>query len=229
MRILLVSDRALSRCGLRMALHTQVDLKVVAEAQNLDEALDSTSLHRPDVVILDTVHPCRQASRAVTSLVKENAEAAILVVAHQLCRCTHYVFNAGASGLLLNHVGPEELAAAVRTVASGHVVIPASMARQLRTTRCRSRADSAKLRLLSARELEVLRLIVMGRSNASIAAQLHLSEGTVKSHVQHVLCKLGLPDRVHAVIFAYETGFVGGEPQSAEDHPRSFTAACSGR
>jgi len=193
-----------------MALHEQPDLKVVAEADSSESAVECVGLYHPDVVILDTIHPCRQASRIVRTLMHGRRDLTVLVVASQLCRCTNYVFNAGASGLLMKHVGPEELAGAVRTVASGHVLMPAAVARQLETQRSRpqARVDKSKLQLLSGRELDVLRLMVMGRSNAAIARQLHLSEGTIKSHVQHVLCKLGLPDRVHAVIFAYETGFV---------------------
>ncbi len=221
-RILLLSGHELSRYGLRAALESQPDLAVVAEAGTCREAMDLVAVRLPEVVVLDTVHPCRQARRVTRTLVGLRSELAVLIVANQLCCCTHRVLTAGARGVILKHVGPLELAGAVRSVASGYVLMPAGMVGQLGKSRCSpaSSCNPSKLALLSARELEVLRWMVAGARNVEIAMRLQLSEGTVKSHVQHVLGKLSLPDRVHAVIYAYEAGFAGHDGERAAGRER---------
>ena len=214
-RVLLLSGHALSRYGLSAALRSQPGIDVIAEADNPAKALTLVSDHDPGVVVLDTVHPGRRAAQITSLLLDRPASLtpAVLIVANKICSCAPAVVRAGAHGLLLKDAEPVELAGAVRGVASGYMIMPASLVRCAcpPERQPRNTCDPAKLRTLSEREIEVLRRVVAGSSNAEIARDLHIGEGTVKSHVQHILCKLGVRDRIRTVIYAYDVGFVQGE------------------
>jgi DNA-binding NarL/FixJ family response regulator len=224
-RVLILSGHALSRYGLSAALHGQSGIDVVAEADNPTAATELASALRPDVVVLDTVHAGRRAAKIIHLLLDRPASAApaILVLANKLCDCSPAVILAGAHGLLLKDAEPTDLGGAVRSVASGYMIVPSSLARCLCLPERRpsGSCDPAKLRALSERELEVLHRMVAGKSNAEIASDLHIGEGTVKSHVQHILSKLGVRDRVRAVIYAYDAGFVQGENTGITHLPHS--------
>ncbi|HET7013892.1 MAG TPA: response regulator transcription factor [Streptosporangiaceae bacterium] len=211
-RVLIVSGHALTRYGLSVALNDQPGVDVVAEADNPAEAMKLAGELRPDVVVLDTVHAGRRAAQITRLLLnRPAAEApAILIVANKVCDCSPVVMLAGAQGLLLKDAQPADLAGAIRSVASGYVVVPSGLARCLclPDRQPPQACDPSRLQALSERELEVLHRMVTGKSNAEIAADLHIGEGTVKSHVQRVLSKLGVKDRVRAVIYAYDAGFV---------------------
>lgn len=217
--VLLFGEHTLSRYGLRAALLSQPGITVIAEADCPATGFELVAYWHPDVVVLDTAHPGRQACRITQALADTRPAPAVLIVTNENCPCIPCVLVAGARGVILKHVQPLELAGAVRSVASGYTVVPDGIIRPLYTTNYRlaRSCDPAKLASLSARELEVLRCVVTGDSNAQIARRLHISEGTVKCHIQHMLNKLGLPDRVHAVIYAYETGFVDRVSAFAED------------
>lgn len=223
--MVLLSGHALSRYGLSAALRSQPGIDVMAEADNSADGAALVSARHPDVVVLDTIHPGRRAAQ-ITGLLLDrpiSRTPGILIVANKICACAPTVLRAGARGLLLKDAEPVELAGAVRSVASGYMVMPASLGRCLcpPARQPRYACDPGKLRALSERELDVLRRVVAGSSNAEIATDLHIGEGTVKSHVQHILSKLGVRDRVRAVIYAYDAGFVQGESTETMDLARA--------
>jgi len=217
-RVLIVDDQALVRAGFRMILSTQPDVEVVGEAADGNEAVRLAQQQHPDVVLMDIRMPGLDGIGATRVLAGPDAPRPARVVILTTYDLDEYVFDAlaaGASGFLLKDVRPEDLVQGVRLVAAGDALLAPSVTRQLiaelahrpRVSDTRSVDDS-----LTRRELEVLRLVAEGQSNAEIAASLYLSENTVKTHVTHILDKLGLRDRVHAVIYAYESGIV--EPGS---------------
>ena len=217
-RVLIVDDQALVRVGFRMILSTQPDVEVVGEAADGNEAVRLAQQHHPDVVLMDIRMPGLDGIGATRVLAGPDAPRPARVVILTTYDLDEYVFDAlaaGASGFLLKDVRPEDLVQGVRLVAAGDALLAPSVTRRLiaelahrpRVSDTRSVDDS-----LTRRELEVLRLVAEGQSNAEIAASLYLSENTVKTHVTHILDKLGLRDRVHAVIYAYESGIV--EPGS---------------
>jgi DNA-binding NarL/FixJ family response regulator len=217
-RVLIVDDQALVRAGFRMILSTQPDVEVVGEAADGNEAVRLAQQQHPDVVLMDIRMPGLDGIGATRVLAGPDAPRPARVVILTTYDLDEYVFDAlaaGASGFLLKDVRPEDLVQGVRLVAAGDALLAPSVTRRLiaelahrpRVSDTRSVDDS-----LTRRELEVLRLVAEGQSNAEIAASLYLSENTVKTHVTHILDKLGLRDRVHAVIYAYESGIV--EPGS---------------
>ena len=217
-RVLIVDDQALVRVGFRMILSTQPDVEVVGEAADGNEAVRLAQQQHPDVVLMDIRMPGLDGIGATRVLAGPDAPRPARVVILTTYDLDEYVFDAlaaGASGFLLKDVRPEDLVQGVRLVAAGDALLAPSVTRRLiaelahrpRVSDTRSVDDS-----LTRRELEVLRLVAEGQSNAEIAASLYLSENTVKTHVTHILDKLGLRDRVHAVIYAYESGIV--EPGS---------------
>lgn len=214
-QVVLLSGHALSRYGISAALRSQPGIYVIAEADNPTAAVEVVSALRPDVVVLDTVHAGRRAAQIIRLLLDRPASAApaILVLANKICDCSPAVMLAGAQGLLLKDAEPADLGGAVRSIATGYMIVPSSLARCLclPERRLSGSCDPSRLRSLSERETEVLHRMVAGKSNAEIASDLHIGEGTVKSHVQHILSKLGVRDRVRAVIYAYDAGFVEGE------------------
>ena len=212
--VLLVDDQALVRAGFRLILESQPDLTVVAEAADGLEALRAADQHRPDVVLMDIRMPGLDGIEATRRLVDALPGSRVLVLTtFDLDEHVYDALAAGASGFLLKDVTRDELVAAVRVIASGEALLAPSVTRRLLADFVRSRpAPPAAPRAgdagLTAREQETLELLARGLSNAEIAARLVVSENTVKTHVGNVLMKLGLRDRVHAVIHAYEHGLV---------------------
>jgi DNA-binding NarL/FixJ family response regulator len=215
-RVLITDDQPLIRAGFRMILEEQDDIVVVGEAMDGDEAVRATDELAPDVVLMDVRMPGTDGIEATRRIVDAHPTARVLVLT--TFDIDEYVFSAlryGASGFLLKDARPAELADAIRAVASGDAVVAPSATRRLLdavATRLPAgqagagTADIPELDRLTDREREVLGLVAEGRSNAEIAAALYVSEATVKSHVGRVLSKLGLRDRVQAVVFAYQVG-----------------------
>ena len=213
-RVLLADDQALVRGGLRKIVETEPDMDVVAEAANGRDAVDAARRSKPDVAVMDIRMPELdgiEASRRITGAL--GSEVRILMLT--TFGLDDYVFDAlraGASGFMLKDAPPEELVDAIRVVAGGSALLAPAVTQTVIsefTRRSPGAADhSPRLAELTAREREVLMLLTRGCSNAEIAAELVVSEATVKTHVANVLMKLGVRDRVQAVIFAYEAGLV---------------------
>ena len=213
-RVLICDDQALVRGGFRAILGAQPDIEVVGEAENGAEAVALAQRRRPDVILMDIRMPVLDGVEATRRLVAEGSPARILVLTtFDLDEYVHAAIRAGASGFLLKDVTPAKLLEAIRIVAGGDALLAPSVTRRLleRFAATLPAGDPAShvLAQLTARETEVLRLLAAGLSNAEIASELVVSEATVKTHVSSLLRKLGLRDRVQAVILAYETGLVG--------------------
>ena len=210
-RVLIADDQALVRGGFRLILEAQDDIEVVGEAEDGQDALAQARDLRPDVVLMDIRMPKMDGLEATRRLLSGDAESRVLVLT--TLDADEYVYDAmkaGASGFLLKDVRPEQFADAVRVVASGDALLAPVITRRLIEDFVRrpppGSGSPAELAELSARELEVLKLIAQGLSNGEIAAALFLSEATIKSHVNHILTKLRLRDRVQAVVLSYECG-----------------------
>jgi DNA-binding NarL/FixJ family response regulator len=220
-RVLIADDQRLVRSGFRMILTSEPDIEVVGEAADGREAVDKTRLLEPDVVLMDIRMPVLDGVRATEMLV--DAPARVLVVT--TFDADEFVFaalRAGASGFLLKDALPDELVSAVRVVAAGGGLLAPSVTSRLieQFARIPSPADGPKtLEELTERELEVLVLVARGLSNAEIAGALHVAEATVKTHVGRMLSKLGLRDRVQAVVLAYECALV--RPGDSHSHRRT--------
>ena len=218
-RVGIADDQALVRAGFRKLLEVDPQIEVVAEAGDGFEAVELVRLHRPDVVLMDIRMPRLDGLEATRRIGESGAPSRVLILT--TFGLTDYVYEslrAGASGFLLKDSPAEELLAGVRVVARGDALLDPSITRAViedYARRPRRTDDLAeKLNSLTTRELEVLRLVARGRSNAEIAADLVVSDGTVKTHVARILQKLSVRDRVQAVIVAYESGFV--EPGAAD-------------
>jgi DNA-binding NarL/FixJ family response regulator len=218
--VLIVDDQALVRTGFRMILEAEEDIDVVGEAADGVEAITEARRLEPDVVLMDVRMPELDGIEATRRLLANGGAGDTKVVMLTTFDMDEYVFDAlraGASGFLLKDVPPERLIDGIRAVADGDALLAPSITRRLIEEFVRSgpinASPPAGLGELTARELEVLQLIARGLSNAEIAKELFVSETTVKTHVAHVLMKLGLRDRVQAVVLAYEAGVV--QPGSA--------------
>ena len=212
-RILLADDQELVREGLRMMLDAEPDLAVVDEAADGQQALASARTHDPDVLLMDVRMPELDGIEATRRLVAAGGRAHVLMLTtFDLDEYVYRAMRAGASGFLLKDATREQLAAAVRTVAAGESLLAPTITRRLIEDFCKRPPPTAGLpdavSHLSERELDVLRLLARGLSNAEIAAQLYLGDTTVKSHVARILAKLDLRDRAQTIVFAYETGIV---------------------
>jgi DNA-binding NarL/FixJ family response regulator len=212
-RIVIADDQELVREGLRMMLDAEPDLAVVGEAGNGGEALAAARAHDPDVLVMDVRMPELDGIEATRRLVAAGGRARVLMLTtFDLDEYVYRAMKAGASGFLLKDATREQLAAAVRTIATGDALLAPVITRRLIEDFCQRPPPTAGLpdavSHLSQRELEVLRMLARGLSNAEIAARLYLSETTVKSHVARILAKLDLRDRVQTVVFAYEAGIV---------------------
>jgi DNA-binding NarL/FixJ family response regulator len=211
-RILLADDQDLVREGLRMLLDAEPDLEVVGEAADGQQALAQARALDPDVLLMDVRMPELDGIEATRRLVQVGSRARVLVLTtFDLDEYVYRALRAGASGFLLKDASREQLTGAVRTVASGDALLAPAVTRRLIEDFCRrpqpgALPDSAAA--LSSRELDVLRLLARGLSNAEIATQLYLSEATVKSHVARILHKLNLRDRAQTIVYAYESGLV---------------------
>jgi DNA-binding NarL/FixJ family response regulator len=219
--VLLVDDQPLLRVGFRMVLESQDDLTVVGEAGDGAEAVRLTAELEPDVVLMDVRMPELDGIEATRRIVASGSRSRVVVLTtFDLDEYAFAALRAGASGFLLKDVPPGDLLTGIRAVASGDAVIAPSVTRrlldsfahQLPLPATAGERRSAPPAGLTAREAEVLEELARGRSNAEIAARLVLSEATVKTHVGHILSKLGLRDRVQVVVFAYETGLVQPDP-----------------
>jgi DNA-binding NarL/FixJ family response regulator len=214
-RVLLADDQALVRAGFRLILGAEPGVEVVGEAEDGQQAVDLARVRRPDVVLMDIQMPGRDGLDATREILSTTGGPVRVVILTTFDR-DEYVFDAlqaGASGFLLKNAPPEHLIEAVRVVAAGDALLAPSVTRrviaELAGRRVGPRKELARaLGQLTERETEVLLLVASGRSNAEIAAVLVLGEATVKSHVSSILLKLGLRDRVQAVIAAYEGGLV---------------------
>jgi len=214
-RVFLVDDQALVRAGLRMVVDAQPDLTVFGEAEDGRDALERLAVTTADVVLMDVRMP-RLDGVVATRLLLERAAAArprvIVLTTYDLDEYAFPALRAGASGFLLKNTEPEELLAAIRAVASGDAIVAPTATRRLLEhvagTLPGTPVDDARLATLSNRERAILLEVARGRSNPEIAAALHLAEPTVKTYLGRLRAKLGVQDRVHLVIFAYDTGLV---------------------
>ncbi len=217
-RVLLVDDDELMRAGLKAVLSSDDSIDVVGEAADGNEAVERTARLRPEVVLMDLRMPNLDGIAATREILAATPATKVLVVT--TFEEDDYVFgslNAGASGFLLKRSRPEELIAGIHTVATGDSLLSPSITRRVVDRMARQPTSGAapdeRLRELTPRERDVLDLVARGLGNREVAAELVIEESTVKTHVKRILMKLDLRDRVHAVIFAYESGVVrpGGE------------------
>ncbi len=214
-RVLIVDDQVLVRTGFRMILEAEPDLEVVGEASDGHEAVAQARSLAPDVVLMDVRMPEMDGIEATRQLLDADGAKSkvVMLTTFDMDEYVYEALRAGASGFLLKDVPPEQLVAGIRAVASGDALLAPSVTRRVIEEFVRRPPDSVRepptsLSELTARELEVLKLIARGLSNAEIAKELFVSETTVKTHVAHVLMKLDLRDRVQAVVLAYESGLV---------------------
>ena len=215
--VLIVDDQALVRAGFRMILEIEPDLHVVGEAADGDQAVAQVAALRPDVVLMDVRMPGVDGIAATRRLTADASCQArvVMLTTFDMDEYVYAALQAGASGFLLKDVQPELLVAGIRAVHSGESLLAPTVTRRmiesfLERPRQLDAGTQARLASLTSREPEVLRLLARGLTNAEIATKLYVSETTVKTHVGRVLMKLGLRDRVQAVIYAYETGLVSG-------------------
>ncbi|GGM79559.1 response regulator [Dactylosporangium sucinum] len=211
-RVVIADDQALVRTGFRMIL-TADGISVVAEAANGAEAVEAVHRTAPDVVLMDVRMPEMdglEATRRILSAPPELPPRVIILTTFDLDRYVYAALSAGASGFLLKDVSPEHLVAAVRLVRAGDALLAPAITRRLieRYATHEPATVHRDLSPLTPRELEVLRLLARGLSNAELAERLHLSDATVKTHVARILSKLSLRDRAQAIVLAYETGLV---------------------
>jgi len=215
-KVLLVDDQALLRLGFRMILEAEPDFTVVGEAADGHAAISMSRALQPDVVLMDVRMPGMDGIAATEAIIAAGGTAKVLILTtFDLDQYVYAGLRAGASGFLLKDAPPGDLLAAIRTVAAGDAVLAPTTTRRVvdrfvallpETDQADRRA--AVLEVLTDRELEVFHHIAAAKSNREIAAEMHLSEGTVKIHVGHILTKLELRDRVHAVVLAYESRLI---------------------
>jgi DNA-binding NarL/FixJ family response regulator len=208
--VVLADDQPLVRAGLRMILDTEPDLTVVGEATTGAQAVEVCERERPDVVLMDVRMPVMdgiEATRLVTAV--EEAPRVLVLTTFDLDEVVYDALRAGASGFLLKDAPEERLTTAIRVVADGGSLFAPSVTRRLiEEFSRRDHAPPVSVDGLTEREAEVLRLVARGLSNTEISAELFITENTVKTHVARMLMKLGLRDRVQAVVLAYESGMV---------------------
>jgi DNA-binding NarL/FixJ family response regulator len=211
--VLIVDDDKLMRAGLRAVLSSDDEIAVVGEAGDGRAAIDSARRLAPDVVLMDVRMPSMDGITATREVLRVAPDVRVVIVT--TFEEDDYVFgalSAGASGFLLKRTGPEELIAAIHTVAEGEALLSPSVTRRVIERMAHEptlgQPDDGRLEELTGRERDVLELIAAGLTNAEIAERLGIEESTVKTHVKRILMKLALRDRVQAVIFAYETGLI---------------------
>jgi DNA-binding NarL/FixJ family response regulator len=221
LRVLVVDDQALVRDGFTVILDAQPDIDVVGEAGDGARAVAAALELRPDVVLMDIRMPGMDGIEATRQVCAQTDSRVLVLTTFDLDEYVYDALHAGASGFLLKDMRREELVAAVRTVAAGEALLAPTVTRRLiaemigRTREAPAGPrPSARLSALTVREAETLRQVARGLSNAEIAAAMYVTEHTVKTHVSNLLAKLGLRDRVQAVVLAYESGLVvpGGAP-----------------
>jgi DNA-binding NarL/FixJ family response regulator len=216
-RVLVADDQALVRSGFRMLLGGETDMEIVAEAGNGLEAVDKAARFAPTVVLMDIRMPELDGLEATRRILAADPTARVLILTtFDLDEYVYEALRAGASGFVLKDEPPEQLLAAIRVVAAGEALLSPAVTKRVigQFTRLPHRAPPPEVDELTERELDVFRLIARGLSNAEIGQELFISETTVKTHITHLLQKLGLRDRVQAVVLAYETGLFesGAQP-----------------
>ncbi len=217
-RVLIADDQALVRAGFRMILDAEDGMEVVGEASSGSEAIEEVRRLRPDVVLMDVRMPEMDGIEATRQLLAEDGAATkvVMLTTFDMDEYVYEALRAGASGFLLKDVPPEQLVEGIRAVGTGEALLAPSITKRIIEEFVRRPPETARpappeLAELTERELEVLRSVAKGLSNAEIAKELYVSDTTVKTHVSRILMKLGLRDRVQAVVFAYEAGVVGPE------------------
>ena len=214
-RVLLVDDQSLLRMGFRLILEAEPDLEVVGEAADGATGVSMASSLHPDVVLMDVRMPGMDGIQATASITASRSSKVLILTTYDLDQYVFAGLKAGASGFLLKDAPPDELTSAIRTVAAGEAVLAPTATRRLIDQFAPLLPDPGRqddrdnvLSKLTDRERTVFAQLATGRSNREIATELHLSEGTVKIHVGRILTKLGLRDRVQAVVLAYESGLI---------------------
>ncbi|MET7400510.1 response regulator transcription factor [Dactylosporangium sp. NPDC005572] len=214
LRVVVADDQALVRGGLCMILESQPDIEVVGEAEDGAQAVAVAARERPDVVLMDVRMPNLDGIGATREICAATAAKVLVLTTFDLDEYVYEALLAGASGFLLKDMHRADLVAAVRTVAAGEALLAPTVTRRLIADVLRQRRAVAapvsdrRLGSLTPREEDILRQVARGLSNAEIAVELVVTEHTVKTHVSKVLAKLGLRDRVQAVVLAYESGLV---------------------
>jgi DNA-binding NarL/FixJ family response regulator len=214
-RVLLVDDQSLLRMGFRLILEAEPDLEVVGEAADGATGVSMASSLHPDVVLMDVRMPGIDGIQATAAITASRSSKVLILTTYDLDQYVFAGLKAGASGFLLKDAPPDELTSAIRTVAAGEAVLAPTATRRLIDQFAPLLPDPGRqddrdtvLSKLTDRERTVFAQLATGRSNREIATELHLSEGTVKIHVGRILTKLGLRDRVQAVVLAYESGLI---------------------
>jgi DNA-binding NarL/FixJ family response regulator len=216
--VFVADDQSMVRAGFRMLLAGEEDIEVVAEARNGLEAVEKAARFRPTIVLMDVRMPELDGLEATRRILAADQEARVLILTtFDLDDYIYEGLSAGASGFVLKDDPPEQLIAAIRTVADGDALLSPTITKRVIQEFARVPRPEAPpgLEELTARERQILELIADGLSNAEIGRQLFISETTVKTHVTHILQKLGLRDRVQAVVLAYQSGLVKGTPGRA--------------
>jgi DNA-binding NarL/FixJ family response regulator len=210
--VLIADDQRLVRAGFRVILAGEPDISVVGEAANGAEAVELARKLAPDVVLMDIRMPTMDGLTAARQVLSSGDSRVLMLTTFDADEYVYETLRMGASGFLLKDAPPDQLIGAVRSIASGNALIDPAITRRLISRFAHAvrpaTMQPAALRDLTARELDVLRLVARGLANAEIAAELVVEESTVKTHVSRILLKLGLRDRVQAVVIAYESGFV---------------------
>jgi DNA-binding NarL/FixJ family response regulator len=221
-RVLVADDQSMVRAGFRMLLSGEPDIEVVAEASNGLEAVDKASRFHPTVVLMDIRMPELDGLEATRRILAADDTARILILTtFDLDEYVYEALRAGASGFVLKDEPPEQLLAAIRTVAGGNALLSPAVTKRVieRFTRLPHTAPPREVEELTERELDVFRLIARGLSNAEIGRELYISDTTVKTHITHILQKLNLRDRVQAVVLAYETGLFDSDARGRAPEP----------
>jgi DNA-binding NarL/FixJ family response regulator len=226
-RVLVVDDQSMVRAGFRMLLSDEGGIEVVAEAANGVEAVEKAARYEPNVVLMDIRMPELDGLEATRRILAADPGARILILTtFDLDEYVYEALRAGASGFVLKDDPPEQLIAAIRTVAGGDALLSPAVTKRVidQFSRVPRRAPPKELDELSERERDVFRLMSRGLSNAEIGQELFISETTVKTHVTHILSKLGLRDRVQAVVLAYQTGLFDAEaPRPRGETPTDYS------
>ena len=222
--VLIVDDQDLIRKGLRMLLEAEPDLQVVGEASDGGQALAQARRLNPDVILMDVRMPGLDGIQATAQLAQAGSRARILMLTtFNLDEYVYHAMKAGASGFLLKDATREQLTGAIRAICTGETLLAPAITRRLIEDFCSGPAPGTPAGSLSEREREVVRLVAAALSNAEIAAQLYLSEATIKSHITRILARLGLRDRVQVAVYAYEHGIVrpgqGSPPPGRKTRP----------
>ena len=210
-RVVVVDDQDLVRAGLAHILEGESDLEVVAQAHDGHQALEAVRRTRPDVVLMDIRMPVLDGIASTRSLLADHPEVRVVILTtFDLDEYVYEALRAGATGFVLKDSPAEDIVRAVRVAAAGEALVSPAITRRLIAEFAvrRPPADRQRLAALTEREREVLAAMARGLNNDEVGRALFISEGTVRTHVNHVLAKLGVRDRVQAVVLAYETGLV---------------------